>query len=65
MVKYIFLGNQNKKTTTSRFLPEIAESNNKIPNLFTTEAFTAINSDNSNTNQNDIDSTGNSINLLY
>ena len=62
--KYIFLGNQNKKTTTSRFLPKIGESNNKIPNLFTTEAFTTINSVNSNTNQNDIDSTGNSINLF-
>ena len=62
--KYIFLGNQNKKTTTSRFLPKIGESNNKIPNLFTTEAFTAINSDNSNTNQNDIDSSDNSNDLF-
>ena len=62
--KYIFLGNQNKKTTTSRFLPKIGESNNKIPNLFTTEAFTTINSVNSNTNQNDIDSSDNSNDLF-
>ena len=61
--KYIFLGNPNKKTTT-RFLPEIGESNNQTPNMFTTEAFTAFNNNNSNTNQNDINSTGNSIILF-